>query len=175
MTSIASEYRAAHRRIDEIRLPAKYHDCAWCLLTADQWAYLHNDPHERSEDGRVWSEHSANYVAMCRSCHKQFDHAYRRVGREGLAEAIAPLITAAYASVNPERRSVEAEAREASIKAAHAFLIAQDKGLGNRYGKVPIEVQRQTRDLLVRAYASGPPGMTTEHQRQTWMRWAADY
>ncbi len=155
MASIASQYRAAHRRIDELRLPARYHNCAWCLLTADQWSYLHNDRAERNEDGYVWSENSANYVAMCRSCHKQFDFAYRTVGREGLAEVIAPLIKAAYAAVNAERRSVEGQAREASAKAAHAFLDAQDKGLGSRYGKVPIEVERETHDRLVRAYSAG--------------------
>ncbi len=155
MTSIASEYRAAHRRIDEIRLPAKYHNCAWCLLTADQWAYLHNDPHERNEEGFVWSENSRSYVALCRSCHRKFDQAYRRVGREGLAEAIAPLIKAAYTAVNPERRAIEGRAREASTKAAYAFLDAQDKGLGNRYGRPPISAERETHARLVRAYAAG--------------------
>ncbi|MFG3204836.1 hypothetical protein [Streptomyces sp. NPDC048192] len=155
MTSVESEYRAMHRRLDALRLPAKYHACAWCFLSADQWAYRWNDENERSEDGRVWSEDSRNYVALCRSCHRKMDQAYRRVGREGLEETIAPLIKAAYAAVRDERRFTEGMARERSAKAAHAFLDAQDKGLGSRYGRQPVDAERATHARLVRAYAAG--------------------
>ncbi|WP_125522913.1 hypothetical protein [Streptomyces sp. WAC 06783] len=153
MASADSQYHAWHRRLDVLRLPAKYHACAWCFRTANQWAYRWNDENERNEDGRVWSEDSRNYVAMCRSCHRTMDQAYRRVGREGLAKEIAPLIKAAYAAVSPERRAVEARAREASANAAHAFLDARDAKLGNRFGRRSVSDERATHELLVKAYA----------------------
>ncbi|WP_405840298.1 hypothetical protein OG528_20450 [Streptomyces platensis] len=151
--SVESAYRAVHRQLDALRLPAKYHACAWCFLTADQWAYLNNDPAEHSEAGRVWSEDTRNYVALCRSCHRKFDQAYRRVGRDGLAAEIAPLIKDAYAAVSEERRAIETASREASVRAAHAFLDAQDKALGSRYGRRDISAERATDSRLSNAYA----------------------
>jgi len=179
MASAESAYKAMHRRLDAMKLPAKYHACAWCGLTAEQWSYLRNSDSEQSGYGRngvlrVWAEDSRCYVPQCRSCHRKFDQAYRRVGREGLADAVAPLREAAYAAVSDERRAAEAKAREASKAVALRFLEAQDKGLGSRYGRQPIEAERATHALLARAYAQGPSGISPEDMRAAWIRWSGD-
>lgn len=153
MTSVESAYHRIHRTLDRLRLPAKYHNCAWCLRTASDWAYRWGtDPNEQHAGKRVWSENTSNYVAMCRSCHRKYDQAYRRVGIEGLEAECAPLIKAAYLAVDHEQRYTEATAREASALAAHRYLAARET-LGRRYGKVSLEVERATHSRLVSAYA----------------------
>jgi hypothetical protein len=177
MASVDSRYHAWHRQLDDLRLPAKYHACAWCLLTAEQWSYQRNSDSEITGYGsngvlRVWAEDSRCYVAQCRSCHRKFDQAYRRVGRKGLAEAITPLIKAAYAAVSLERRAAEARSREVNTRAALAFLDAEGKELGSRWGKPSREAVSAANELMVRAYANGPSAISAEDMHASWQRWS---
>ncbi|MGY0491083.1 hypothetical protein [Streptomyces sp. WG-D5] len=180
MTSIDSAYHGWHRQLDNLRLPAKYHACSWCGLTADQWSYLRNSDSELSGYGasgvlREWAEDSRCYVPQCRSCHRKFDQAHRRVGRDALPVLAAELAQEAYAAVSPERRAVEDQSREASTRAALAFLAAQGKELGSRWCKPSRQSVNGANELMARAYANGPSGTTAEDMNASWQRWSAEF
>jgi len=50
-------------------------------VTAQHWAYDHNDPHELIERihpaGTVYSLDQKHYIPLCGSCHKLFDNVAR--------------------------------------------------------------------------------------------------
>ncbi|WP_030832606.1 hypothetical protein [Streptomyces hygroscopicus] len=119
-------YKTIHRQLDALKLPAKYHPCIWCGLTADHWAYQWDDPAEISESGQVWSENTTSYAAMCRSCHKSFDRAHAAYGPERFPYEAACRQEAAYAAVSDERREAEAESRAIARKAALSFIEAEE-------------------------------------------------
>lgn len=72
-------YTGAHWRLDRDRGPATMHPCAHCECRADEWAYDHADPDERTltRNGRLvsYSVDPAHYIPLCHSCHSKFDKA----------------------------------------------------------------------------------------------------
>lgn len=65
-------YIGAHARVRRVRGRAAERLCS-CGSPARDWAYLHNDPNERTEAGRLYSQDPFRYEAMCRPCHRTFD------------------------------------------------------------------------------------------------------
>ncbi|WP_405446558.1 hypothetical protein OG350_09710 [Streptomyces achromogenes] len=119
-------YKTIHTQLDALKLPAKYHPCTWCGLTASDWAYQWDDPAEISESGQVWSENTTSYAPMCRDCHKSFDRAHAAYGPERFPYEAARRQEAAYAAVNDERRKAEAESRAVARNAALSFIEAEE-------------------------------------------------
>lgn len=125
-SSATSRYLTWHRAIESVRGLARHHACEWCGRDAAHWAYDWTDPNEFAEDGRVWSEDTRHYVAMCSSDHKRFDMTFRRVGRQGLATAVAPLRKAAWDAVSDAQREFEAARRTEAARIANAWIDSQD-------------------------------------------------
>jgi len=70
-------YSGAHQRTVSTRGKASKQTCP-CGAPAEQWAYNHSDPDERSAVGRgAYSLDPQHYVAMCGPCHAQLDAAHR--------------------------------------------------------------------------------------------------
>lgn len=71
------DYRSAHRAVQRTRGPATNHTCRGCGQPAQDWAYRHDDPAERSQQwyGKTvtYSLDPAHYDPMCRPCHSRFD------------------------------------------------------------------------------------------------------
>ncbi|MFK4689828.1 hypothetical protein [Streptomyces pristinaespiralis] len=125
-------YRTVHRRLDALKLPAKYHPCAWCGLTASDWAFQWDDADALDSEHGPYSENSTSYRAMCRSCHKAFDRAHRDYGAERFRYEAARLAEAAYDAVSDERRTSEARAREVSRTAALSYAEAREARMSRR-------------------------------------------
>lgn len=67
-------YGGAHKRVKRIKGVARNHKCYACGYDADHWAYQHNDESElRDLRNRPYSLDPKHYVAMCASCHKEYD------------------------------------------------------------------------------------------------------
>ena len=77
-------YSGAHRRIVSARGKAAEHTCP-CGAQAQQWAYNHSDPDERTETVavkgstslRAYSLDPQRYNAMCKPCHVRLDAEHR--------------------------------------------------------------------------------------------------
>lgn len=67
--------RAAHQRVKSQRGRAGAHRCAHCGEQALDWAYNHRCPNERTcpDTGFAYSTDVAQYVPLCRTCHRRFD------------------------------------------------------------------------------------------------------
>lgn len=75
-------YVVRHARIYQLRGKASSYSCARCPAQAAEWAQIH------TEDG---SDPWADYVALCRSCHKTYDLRGRVLSaeaRENIAAAL---------------------------------------------------------------------------------------
>lgn len=76
-------YSNAHHRVRQERGRAINQVCEHCGGTAAEWAYNHNDPHEKLEyrEGCTfpceYSESPEFYVPLCASCHRTFDFEWR--------------------------------------------------------------------------------------------------
>lgn len=76
-------YLALHKQLYRRKGKAAAHPCAHCGVAAQQWAYDHLDPDERSgvmtvrgQDRQLrYSTDAGHYIALCISCHVQFDQA----------------------------------------------------------------------------------------------------
>lgn len=72
-------YKAAHRRIYQVRGPASAYPCIDCGDQAAQWAYDHQDPDELTDvidrKGTIapFSLDPMHYRPLCRSCHARAD------------------------------------------------------------------------------------------------------
>lgn len=80
-------YALAHSRMRRQKGTATNHTCFKCGAQAKQWAYNHEDPHERidssiSKNPVVYSMSPDYYVAMCTPCHKTFDLEWIKRTRE---------------------------------------------------------------------------------------------
>lgn len=66
-------YQRAHTNLKRVRGKASEHTCP-CGKPARDWAYQFTGETIREADGsRPYSNNPDDYVAMCRSCHIQFD------------------------------------------------------------------------------------------------------
>ncbi|MEU2605938.1 hypothetical protein [Streptomyces albus] len=126
------DYNAIHRQLSALKLPAKYHPCTWCGLTASDWAYQWDDPAEISDGVRTWSENTTSYAPMCRRCHNRLDDAHRTFGAERFPYEVTRLQEAAYAAVNDDRRVSETRAREVSRNAALRHVEAREAQMSER-------------------------------------------
>lgn len=68
-------YSGAHRRIRDMRGPAKYYRCAHCKKAAKHWAYDRDDPNELTGPEGPYSALMTHYIPLCVSCHRIFDAA----------------------------------------------------------------------------------------------------
>ncbi|MFC7828209.1 hypothetical protein [Streptomyces sp. NPDC057375] len=127
MSTPEAEYRQVHRDVVTCHGKANVNACEWCGGTATDWAYNWQDPKQREADGRVWSESTANYIALCRTDHKLFDAAFRRVGLAGLDAEVDRLKPLAWARITDERREVEAEQRERQFIINEAVIAAHEE------------------------------------------------
>lgn len=80
-------YMQAHDRVRRSRGKASEHPCQHCMKPAEQWAYDHADPDERSEiqvdrggepSTLTYSLDLEHYVPLCIPCHLRFDHSTNR-------------------------------------------------------------------------------------------------
>jgi len=71
-------YRGMHRRLQILRGPATNQACFDCGKPATQWSYDNADPNEILKP-HPYSLDPMHYVGRCRSCHKKFDIADRRL------------------------------------------------------------------------------------------------
>lgn len=72
-------YKSAHHRVWKARGKAYEHNCE-CGYPAEHWAYDHLDENELTGENRgyttTYSTDPAHYIAMCVTCHKNFDLTY---------------------------------------------------------------------------------------------------
>jgi len=63
------------------------HACRHCGYRAEQWAYNHLDPNEKTEGVLLYSDSTSYYMPLCTLCHGGFDADYRRARRDGTLPA----------------------------------------------------------------------------------------
>ncbi|GHF88937.1 hypothetical protein GCM10018787_42000 [Streptomyces thermodiastaticus] len=119
--NVRSRYQMAHRRVDKAHGLARHNACVWCGLDAQDHAYTHNDPNEIRAGGRVWSENTNYYVAMCRRCHTSFDWAHKQFSGVALQRELERRKREADARVSDEKRKAMAESRARAIEAAETW------------------------------------------------------
>lgn len=75
-------YRTVHSRVSKTRGHASTHLCVTCGLPAEEWAYDHTDPDERTDSARglKYSTEVRHYQPMCHKCHTEFDDDLRPSG-----------------------------------------------------------------------------------------------
>ncbi|THA90179.1 hypothetical protein E6R61_20985 [Streptomyces sp. LRa12] len=144
-------YAAVHKLLNQLKLPAKYSACAWCGLTASDWAYQWDDPNALDSEHGQYSENSTSYAPMCRRCHNRFDDAHRSYSAERFPYEVARLKEAAYGSVSDERRATDARAREVSRKAALRHMEAREAGRSRRR-KSESTAEKAANALMSRGY-----------------------
>ncbi|MFD7565806.1 hypothetical protein ACFV7O_21685 [Streptomyces tendae] len=148
-------YSSWHGFLKRFKLKANYHACTWCGIRAEHWSYDWSRPdiERRDPRGRVYAEDTGAYQPMCARCHRTFDAAYRRLGREALAGAIPQLAVTARARISDERRAWAAEDIADSRKDWFAYEGDNDPGV--RVSGMPSKCAAcATHDLLVSAYAN---------------------
>jgi hypothetical protein len=109
-------YKTAHSRVKRQRGYAYVHQCIWCGLVAEHWAYQWTDSAEQSAEGLTWSNDPKHYAPMCRRCHHAFDRAHRR------GEDLKALRASLYARVTDEQRDIARGAAETNKRALETFL-----------------------------------------------------
>lgn len=74
-----ASYQAVHKRMRRAKGDPTRFDCP-CGRQAQQWAYDHMDPDERTDlrTGCVYSIDFDRYAPMCRKCHRALDHEHGR-------------------------------------------------------------------------------------------------
>ncbi|MDX2804859.1 hypothetical protein [Streptomyces scabiei] len=145
-------YKAMHKLLNDLRLPARYSACDWCGLSANDWAYQWDDAEELDSEFGPYSLNSTSYRAMCRRCHLGFDDAHRSYGAERFPFEVARLKEAAYASVSDERREAERKPREASRLVAIRYMDAQEATRKPRPTKAEAAAIDATLALMTRGY-----------------------
>ncbi len=72
-----ASYNTMHKQIVRRRGSAKTQSCDHCGEQAQDWAYNHNSPFERTQliDGYLipYSVRVVDYIPLCKSCHRKFD------------------------------------------------------------------------------------------------------
>lgn len=67
-------YISAHFRVRRAKGSATQYACVQCDGPAHEWAYDHQDPDEKAEDGKGnYSTKPEHYQPMCRTCHRRMD------------------------------------------------------------------------------------------------------
>ncbi|MFI5567280.1 hypothetical protein ACIA6T_07920 [Streptomyces sp. NPDC051740] len=127
------EYARIHRDVVMCHGKANVNACTFCGGTATDWAYNWRDSKQREADGRVWSESTAYYIPLCRTDHKLFDAAYRRVGLAGLDAEVERLKPLAWARLTDERREVEAQQRTRQFEINEAVIAANEERVFARH------------------------------------------
>ncbi|MGV2916368.1 hypothetical protein [Streptomyces alfalfae] len=145
-------YKAMHKILNGLRLPARYSACDWCGLSANDWAYQWDDAEELDSESGPYSLNSTSYRAMCRRCHLRFDDAHRSYSAERFPFEVARLKEAAYASVSDERREADTRAREASRGVALRYTEAQEATRKPRRTKAEAAAIDATLALMARGY-----------------------
>ncbi|MFZ3597613.1 hypothetical protein [Streptomyces sp. BH104] len=145
-------YKAMHKLLNDLRLPARYSACDWCGLSANDWAYQWDDAEELDSEFGPYSLNSTSYRPMCRTCHLRFDDAHRSYGAERFTFEVARLKEAAYGSVSDERREAERKPREASRMVAIRHADAQEATKRPRRTKAEIAAAESVLALMRRAY-----------------------
>ncbi|MFJ8750464.1 hypothetical protein ACIREO_14190 [Streptomyces sp. NPDC102441] len=122
-------YASWHLDLRRFRGPASLHGCAWCGLTAEEWALdpLTEYPIQRDEpDGHPYSAFSAAYMALCRSCHRRMDKLRHQVSEADFPAALAALRASRRALVSDGHRRIDAEYRASVAEAIHRELDHRD-------------------------------------------------
>lgn len=168
MTTARSEYKAAHRRVVEVKGPAGHHPCDFCGKFATDYSYDHLDPAETYREGFLWSDSTAHYRPLCVRCHRAYDRAFRRHGKSGLP-AVAEALREAARDHYEERRKVVESAAESAWRARESVLAGRKK----RRSTAEVAATKATQELMSRTYAHGPSGISPEEMRASWVRWSA--
>jgi hypothetical protein len=124
MPTAESEYKAAHKRVVEVKGPASHKPCQFCGTFAAEWSYNHQDPAEVYRDGYLWSESTAYYMPLCKRDHRAYDRAFRQHGKPVLA-AVADALTEA------GQQRYDEEHREAVTASTFHSWRVRETALGN--------------------------------------------
>ncbi len=71
-TGDSASYNAVHMRLRTTYGSASNYECP-CGNRSVHWAYLHNDPNEKTSDEGPYSTDMDCYLPMCVKCHKRMD------------------------------------------------------------------------------------------------------
>ncbi|MFD5207745.1 hypothetical protein ACFWNF_12575 [Streptomyces anulatus] len=124
MPTAEYEYKAAHKRVVEVKGPASHKPCDFCGTFAAEWSYNHQDPNEVYRDGYLWSESTAHYMPLCKRDHWAYDRAFRQHGKPVLAAVADALTQAGHQRYDDEHRQ--------AVKAlAFDRWRVRETGLGN--------------------------------------------
>lgn len=103
-----NDYVSIHNRLRRVRGPARLLTCAECGKSAEQWAYDHLDPDERTGEnsGRRTVRYSIDldhYQPLCVPCHRTADGVDLWLGRPNSTHSapVAPLIEFVPGTVDP--------------------------------------------------------------------------
>ncbi|MFC8998187.1 hypothetical protein ACFT7U_21070 [Streptomyces rochei] len=168
MASAEYEYKAAHKRVVQLKGPARHKPCEFCGTFAAEWAYDHLDPAETYRDGYLWSESTAHYMPLCNRDHRAYDRAFRQYGKTALPAVSEALRQAARDHYEERRRIVEAAA-DASWRARESALSDQSK---RGYDRPSPDAVLAAEGLMSNAYENGPSGLSPEELRASWIRWS---
>lgn len=72
-------YNRVHIHLRKTRGRAAEMDCLHCANPAQEWALNHREPNENfrlSPRGLVYSLNFADYLPLCKRCHRAFDEWY---------------------------------------------------------------------------------------------------
>ncbi|MFJ4815124.1 hypothetical protein [Streptomyces sp. NPDC088801] len=145
-------YAATHKRLNQLKLPAKYSACDWCGLTASDWAYQWNDANALDSEHGPYSLSTTSYAPMCRRCHNTMDHTHRTYGPERFPYEVTRLKESAYGAVSDDRRALDARDREVSRKAALRHVEAQEATRKPRRTKAESAAVQSALALMSRGY-----------------------
>lgn len=87
-------YTQAHNRVRYVKGRARDHACQHCGAQAQQWAYDHLDPAEKTHRGPKYSVPYSldieRYFPLCIRCHVNFDNKAARCGSDDVAREATP-------------------------------------------------------------------------------------
>ncbi|MFC4611734.1 hypothetical protein ACFO9E_28740 [Streptomyces maoxianensis] len=113
MTNTAENaYKLAHHYVREAKGAAKTKTCRFCGGSAQQWAYDGLDENAVTIAHRTFSENTGHYFPACLSCHKRYDIAVRRGGRDALPAVVALLCAEGEQRYTAEQRALFAAQAE---------------------------------------------------------------
>lgn len=141
---LSDPYRAAHRRVKQLRGPAKDYQCIACGNPARDWALQPTNEELTDEQGRQYSDNVEDYAPMCRSCHKTLDRAFQHIEK--------------WQSEDPERNcEMRSEAGKKGVAVAAPKLSEHRAGLA--------ELNRKAqRRCLECGFVSGRTGLGRHQQ-----------
>lgn len=131
------KYRQMHNRIKNSKGDAAQHDCVTCGKPANNWAYDHTDPDEKTHRQPNWrnaisfSTDIDHYQPMCHSCHVKLDRGEHGNGWQRKTQCInGHLYDEANTYMHP--RGHQACRQCSNDRAAARRKLLRDKGLTAR-------------------------------------------